>query len=248
MIEANFLVILISMRNPKEIFSASDHRIISVLLEKLNGLNDSDNTMLLMPQTRLDRALSSREKRVVRKFLAVDPRDYGFRGNFLGIPEPPANLIEIAEQTYNTGPDRMEQKTIRTQYLPLATYRAYQNMNEQVQSDLGKGLFVESGYRSPAYQIVTLLRHFKEFDFDLAKTLSLVAFPGYSEHGFPPRQAIDLATENGIGQGGVDEHFAKTEEYEWLLKKASKYGFVLSYTQGNPDGIAFEPWHWSHRG
>jgi D-alanyl-D-alanine carboxypeptidase len=37
--------------------------------------------------------------------------------------------------------------------------------------------------------------------------------------------------------------YEKTEEYDWLVGNAYKYGFVLSYTEDNPY-YQYEPWHW----
>ena len=61
---------------------------------------------------------------------------------------------------------------------------------------------------------------------------------GYSEHQLGT--TVDLIT---TGLGGQLTGFDKTEPYQWLLKNAYKYGFVLSYPQNNQYYI-FEPWHW----
>ncbi len=61
---------------------------------------------------------------------------------------------------------------------------------------------------------------------------------GYSEHQLGT--TVDFTTSNiGSGLNG----FEKTAEYEWLVQNASKYGFTLSYPEGNSYYI-FEPWHW----
>jgi LAS superfamily LD-carboxypeptidase LdcB len=44
------------------------------------------------------------------------------------------------------------------------------------------------------------------------------------------------------GQASVGS-FAGTACYNWLNSNAHNYGFIQSYTSGNPDYIA-EPWHW----
>ena len=69
-----------------------------------------------------------------------------------------------------------------------------------------------------------------------------VAFPGYSEHGDPVRQAVDFITTNDNDW----RRFKKTPEYKWLSKNAYKFNFYLSYPKGNKDGIMFEPWHWHY--
>lgn len=61
---------------------------------------------------------------------------------------------------------------------------------------------------------------------------------GYSEHQLGT--TVDFTTsELGANLAGFD----KTKAYEWLLQNAYKYGFVLSYPEGN-SYYYFEPWHW----
>jgi len=61
---------------------------------------------------------------------------------------------------------------------------------------------------------------------------------GYSEHQLGT--TLDLTTE---GIGAALDGFEKTSAYVWLQENAYKYGFVLSYPEGNAYYI-FEPWHW----
>ena len=37
--------------------------------------------------------------------------------------------------------------------------------------------------------------------------------------------------------------FEKTKSYDWLVKNAYKYGFIISYPKQNTF-YQFEPWHW----
>ena len=48
-----------------------------------------------------------------------------------------------------------------------------------------------------------------------------------------------MTTEN-LGANFTD--FGDTKAYQWLLENAYKYGFILSYPEGN-DYYQFEPWH-----
>jgi LAS superfamily LD-carboxypeptidase LdcB len=61
---------------------------------------------------------------------------------------------------------------------------------------------------------------------------------GYSEHQLGT--AVDFTTkdlgENLAGFGG-------TEAFRWLTEHAYRYGFVLSYPEGNTY-YQYEPWHW----
>lgn len=61
---------------------------------------------------------------------------------------------------------------------------------------------------------------------------------GYSEHQLGT--TVDFTTE---GLGGGLAGFGNTEAYEWLLDNAHKYGFTLSYPEGN-EFYVYEPWHW----
>lgn len=61
---------------------------------------------------------------------------------------------------------------------------------------------------------------------------------GYSEHQLGT--TVDFTTPS---VGAKLTGFETTPAYEWLVNKAHKYGFVLSYPKGNKYYI-FEPWHW----
>lgn len=61
---------------------------------------------------------------------------------------------------------------------------------------------------------------------------------GYSEHQLGT--ALDFST---LKTKGLLEGFDKTPEYKWLLENGYKYGFVVSYPNGNTY-YKFEPWHW----
>ena len=61
---------------------------------------------------------------------------------------------------------------------------------------------------------------------------------GYSEHQLGT--TVDFTTPE---VGGTFAGFDRTDEYEWLLRHAWRYGFVLSYPKGN-SYYQYEPWHW----
>ena len=61
---------------------------------------------------------------------------------------------------------------------------------------------------------------------------------GYSEHQLGT--TVDFTTKKS-GESLID--FDKTPAYDWLLKNAHRFGFVLSYPKANSYYI-FEPWHW----
>ncbi len=96
-------------------------------------------------------------------------------------------------------------------------------------------LKVVSAYRSFDEQ-VSLKGQFTQVYGEGANTFS--ADQGYSEHQLGT--TLDITVD---GVGGAYNSFADTEAYEWLLDNAYKYGFILSYPEGNEFYI-YEPWHW----
>lgn len=61
---------------------------------------------------------------------------------------------------------------------------------------------------------------------------------GYSEHQLGTTADFSLKDRARALDG-----FESTIGYEWLNKNAYKYGFILSYPEGNSYYV-FEPWHW----
>lgn len=61
---------------------------------------------------------------------------------------------------------------------------------------------------------------------------------GYSEHQLGT--TLDFTT---VRTGSNLDAFAGTSDYRWLLDNAHKYGFTLSYPEGN-SYYKYEPWHW----
>ncbi len=101
--------------------------------------------------------------------------------------------------------------------------------------DDGIEIKVVSAYRSFDHQHA-LKGEFTTIYGEGANTFS--ADQGYSEHQLGT--TVDLTDQT---TNGTYASFAETEAYEWLLDNAHKYGFTLSYPEGNNFYI-FEPWHW----
>src|SRR5262249_35620771 len=66
---------------------------------------------------------------------------------------------------------------------------------------------------------------------------------GYSEHQLGT--TLDFTTKE-IG-ANWSSAFEGSDGYEWLIKNAYKFGFVISYPKGNTYYI-YEPWHWRYVG
>ena len=101
-------------------------------------------------------------------------------------------------------------------------------------------LYVKSAYRSFGEQ--KSIKSSYKVTYGVGTANQFSADQGYSEHQLGT--TVDFIT---TGLGGEPEGFEKTAPYLWLLNNASKYGFSLSYYQGNPYYI-FEPWHWRYVG
>jgi LAS superfamily LD-carboxypeptidase LdcB len=184
------------------------------------------------------------EKMVVPRIFAVDPRELGFKGPFHTLKKP-RNLVKVPPRTYKL---KGQEKSTGSQYCPEASYNDYLRMTAQMRRDLGRELFIDSGYRSPGMQAYLFLYYLaRKHHYSLQETARLVAFPGYSEHGDPVNNALDFINAEGISgenPGQTAEDFEGLPEYQWLLAHAQEYHFHLSYPRGNQQGISFEPWHW----
>lgn len=231
------------MSAPKFSISPREKKIIVSILEKIEKEKKNTEVRIISFDS-LFEVLNKDEKILVKKFRDINPLIYGFRGRYLGIQGVPKNLVTIRNQKYKSK-DKVEK--IETQYLPKPVFEAYKKLNNALYKDTKKKLLVDSGYRSPAYQVITFLWYLNFHKFDFSKTIKRVAIPGYSEHGFPKGQAVDFITTDGIPSDERPLDFAKTIEYKWLLGNAEKIGFYQSYPSNNKLGVMFEPWHWQFR-
>lgn len=109
-----------------------------------------------------------------------------------------------------------------------------EDMLEDAEDD-GVTLLVRSAYRSFGTQAALKTGYTVTYGSG-ANVFS--ADQGYSEHQLGT--TVDLTTPELAG--GLNG-FETTPEYKWLLDNAYRYGFVLSYPQGNAY-YQFEPWHW----
>jgi D-alanyl-D-alanine carboxypeptidase len=104
--------------------------------------------------------------------------------------------------------------------------------------DDGIELVAFSGFRSIARQADIIRAHLRRGR-RLDDLLWFVAAPGCSEHH--TGRAVDVGTPGGTR---LEESFARTAAFRWLVRRAKKFGFRLSYPRGNPHGFGYEPWHW----
>ena len=120
---------------------------------------------------------------------------------------------------------------------------AYENFLEMYKaaSEENLKLIINSSYRDYNYQ-KKLYNTYKNNN-GLEYADGYAARAGHSEH--QTGYTIDL-----ISKDPDNEDYALTGEYEWLVKNAHKYGYILRYPEGKEDitGYNYEPWHYRYVG
>ncbi|MBI4354097.1 MAG: M15 family metallopeptidase [Candidatus Omnitrophica bacterium] len=219
-----------------ERLSPEDVTRLQTILQRLEPLIASHKqlgTANLLTWDELYQPLAEEERAWLDAFRALKGTDLGATSHYFGeLTEP--DVVPV-------GPT-----TLDAQFLPRDVADAYEAMMQAMERDLGKHLLVESGYRSPAYQLYLFLFYMPKHDYSIRETNRFVALPGHSEHGYPPRQAIDFINQEGINGEDKPEEFEALPEYQWLQQHANEFGFFLSYPRDNPHHTAFEPWHWHY--
>ncbi|MCA9348699.1 D-alanyl-D-alanine carboxypeptidase family protein [Candidatus Saccharibacteria bacterium] len=190
---------------------------------------------------------------------------------FADVP-PDAAFAEI-QQAYVGADGKYRQPN--TKFMPRHTYSdllsLQANCNQYIVEQISirnwperPGIIIDSGYRSPSYQAITLLRAIVEYG--LGDALKRCSVPGSSQHSDYRHPAVDfMIIGDQFGklllnpQTGYRDNVASFEqslEFEALLKFGPDCGYWLPY-HPNPDnplstishaGIIYEPWHWQYLG
>lgn len=126
----------------------------------------------------------------------------------------------------------------KDQYFLSGTIKHLTSMLDDAKND-GVDLIITSAFRSFDEQ-VDLKGQYTQLYGTGANAFS--ADQGYSEHQLGT--TVDLTTPE---VGGAYASFAQTPAYQWLLENAHRYGFILSYPEGN-EFYVYEPWHWRYVG
>lgn len=112
----------------------------------------------------------------------------------------------------------------------------------QAAIDDGVTLTIISAYRSYNYQQTLFQNYANNYGEEAANRFS--ARPGQSEH--------QLGTTVDFGGTAVDlkAAYADTDQGRWLAENAYKFGFAMSYPEGEEEitGYIFEPWHYRYIG
>ena len=220
------------------VFSDEERQTILSLLAKGKKEQEINNKFAIITFDNFWKLFNEDEVAVMKKYLAIDPKDVDYKLPLLGLEDTPSDIVAIPDQEYLE--DGKSHK-LPCQYLPKATFQAYAELNKAIYEDTGNKLLVLYGYRSPARQVFMFFDILQRiYNFDFSKTVQRVCFPSYSEHVYPHQQAIDFITYSGTKGDGFED----TDEYQWLLKNAGQFGFIESYPKGNDLNMMYEPWHW----
>ncbi len=236
---------LLDLRDEND-FLAGDLQKASVQIQDLEYINakkdedlDVHKQLLADVQTELRKTGQSRYEMQVAAQKALDAADI-----FNKLSETDEELLAKYSRTYflneHYTPSNLEE---------LDSQWAWQEKSISVNGDVLPFLLemlgsmksdglqpkIVSAYRSFGTQEQLKNRH--EVTYGTTEANKFVADQGFSEHQLGTTVDITDATSGGLG--GFDD----TDEYEWLVENAYKYGFVLSYQEDNTY-YAYEPWHW----
>ena len=120
--------------------------------------------------------------------------------------------------------------------VPFAA-EAWRSLRAAALSD-GITLFIVSAFRSIDRQ-AEIVRRKLDTGIPAEDVLTICAPPGFSEHH--TGRAVDVSTP---GSKALEVEFDQTAAYAWLTRRATEFGYRLSYPIGNPWGYQYEPWHW----
>ncbi|MFN3693341.1 MAG: M15 family metallopeptidase [Candidatus Paceibacteria bacterium] len=165
---------------------------------------------------RLDK-LSKTDEELLQKYSKV----YFLNENYV------PSKLKLIDTTY-LAPGRKEQ------YFHADALPYLEDMLKAAKAD-GINLTIVSAYRSFETQAELKGSYLQSYGSG-ANTFS--ADQGYSEHQLGT--TLDFSTPD---LGGSLSGFGGTEAYAWLKENAHKYGFTLSYPEGNAYYV-YEPWHW----
>jgi zinc D-Ala-D-Ala carboxypeptidase len=161
---------------------------------------------------------------------AADPQECALLGHF-PYEEAPNSELEpiVADSSFR---------------LRKAAAQKYLAMVETARAE-GVHLVPISAFRSVQDQETLFFDVKAQRGQDASERADVSAPPGYSEHhtGY----AIDIG-DGDAPSTHLSPDFATTAAFKWLEANAAFYSFELSFTKGNTQGIAYEPWHWRYVG
>jgi LAS superfamily LD-carboxypeptidase LdcB len=224
----------------------SDIQKVQALLVKLEPLmteRRAKQNLATLTFLELYTPLNPEQRQLLKRFENLEPGPLNVKIPYRGLATGKEELVLLKGQKVT---EKGKEREIPPQFVPPEVFKAYTAMMAAMQKDLGRRLYVESGYRSSAYQLYLLVYYLKNHQYSIRQTAKFVALPGYSEHGSPQHQALDFINRDGINGEDNPKEFEDLPEFRWLVKNAKKFDFVLSYPRGSKEGITYEPWHWRY--
>lgn len=235
-----------------------DIKMVKQVIAKLQPLiqsKEADSSIPTLTFDELYTPLDKPEQKFLKKFEKLNGKKLGVIIPWRGLSTDVKPFVAIRKQKVKEkkkitekgiAKEVMEERTLPVQFLPRPVYKKYVAMMDAMEADIGKRLYLESGYRSSAFQLYLFVYYLQNHNYSIRETVKFVALPGYSEHGDPFHQALDFINENGINGDPDVKSFEELPENLWLLKNAHRFGFVLSYPKTGIKGITYEPWHWRY--
>lgn len=183
----------------------------------------------------------------IAKYLTADELKEAINDPFLRL----INLDNLLSSSYTPS-------TKNAYGIPLDT-RITANFSAMMSAARKAGhtdLAANSGYRSHKKQTELYNRKinlFKSKGYNAKEAErragEIVAKPGSSEHQYG--MSADICNRAITSKyGNLNEAFAKTSTYKWLIENSAKYGFVLRYPEDKYSitKIVYEPWHYRYVG
>lgn len=165
------------------------------------------------------------------------------------------NLVLLNRENSIDKDYSIEKTKFDNQFIDARVAPAYQKMCDAAKVD-GITLFLRSGFRTIDTQKANyeadvsrnMTNGMSRADAKIA-TEKYYALPGQSEHH--TGLALDIITpEYHKSPTVLDERFAQTDAYKWLIANCNAFGFVLRYPESKvtTTKINFEPWHFRYVG
>jgi len=126
----------------------------------------------------------------------------------------------------------------------LAAVQAFYELVDVARTEAGLELVARSAYRSFSTQCYTFNYFVETTGYEHASQYS--ALPGRSEHQLGT--AIDITSRSLNYE--IEPEMGASPVGIWLAANAYRFGFGLSYPEGQEDftGYGYEPWHWRYIG
>lgn len=222
-----------------------------------------------------DETHTDEEETVNKRESVITSADYNYKTDISAVADAlnttSDEYLVLANKTYIIGEDYIPENIVplNTEYtggkaISLAGNAAVaaEALIREMRALGFDGIFITSAYRSYDYQMSLYNTYFKQekdahpgwSDEQIKeRVLTYSAYPGTSEHQTGLCMDLMISGMSGLYNFGSetpndphDKGFAETEEYQWLLKNAHKFGFILRYLEGKTDitGYTYESWHY----